>query len=261
MQSILKKYFWSFTVVALSLCSGPASADLYKWSGNGTDWCAQAAKYLEPVGGRPAFTCDSNGDMRTGIKRLCVRLNNYGCMWQRSGSWPGTDMKAGNDGAHDGRGGRNGHSVFRSAPASLAAKFNWFARRGSKSAIAHAESYLPWCDTLGSKPKKGSYYRSCKLDPSDMKPGRKYCRKPASGKPSAAQCKSCNCPSVLAREWVSDTPYAVSDPLPLVDDDGFPNALMIKIALRNSVNEMGGYRPNQTAIDEAIALYPKLYGQ
>lgn len=238
-----------------------AAAELYKWPGNGTDWCNFAEKYLDPVGNRPAFTCDAQGQIITGQVSLCIRLNNYGCMWQRRGSWPGTDMQPGNPGAHDGRGPneRNGHAVFTDPIYSLAAKFHWFARRDRASALDHAETYLPWCDTLGSVAKRGEFYRSCNLSESQRVPGRRYCEKPANGQPSPAQCRACNCPSVLAATWVEGTGFGPTDPLDLIGADGMPNDLLVRIALRNSVNELGGYRPNDAAIEAARQLYPEVY--
>jgi len=61
--------------------------------------------------------------MIEGKRALCIRLNKYGCLWQRRVSWPGTDITAGNDGAHDGKGGTIGHSVFTHPKYALAAKF------------------------------------------------------------------------------------------------------------------------------------------
>jgi len=249
----------TFTIFLWVGSAFPALSDLYKWPGNGTDWCRFAATYLDPVGGRPAFTCDSNGQLLTGRKSLCIRLNNYGCLWQRRESWPGTEMQSGNPGAHDGKGGRNGHSVFVDPIYSLAAKFHWFAKRKKASALDHAKTYLPWCDTLGSVSQRGGFHRSCGLSQSQKIPGRRYCDEPASGQPSSAQCKACNCPSVLAAKWVEGTGFSPTDPLDLVDPNGMPNNLLIRIALRNSVNELGGYRPNGVAIRAAQKLYPRLY--
>lgn len=241
------------------LAAGPAAADRYRVTGDAPHWCEMAAKYLEPVGNRPAFTCAQNGQMITGKRALCIRLNNYGCLWQRGATWPGTDIKPGNDGAHDGRGGRNGHSVFRDPIYSLAAKFHWFAVKKNTSALALAEIYLPWCDTLGSVDERRGFYRSCKVKPAQRVTGRNYCDKPANGRPSAAQCQACNCPSVLAQTWVEGSGYTVLDQLPLVTPSGMPSDLLVEIALRNSVNELGGYRPNAQAVQEAKALYKKIY--
>lgn len=248
-------------VVLLFGLARVAHADLYKVDGPAPGWCEFAAQYLEPVGNRPAFRCAADGTMIDGKRALCIRLNNYGCLWQRRASWPGTDIEPGNNGAHDGRGGRNGHSVFTHPKYALAAKFHWFANRKSQSALSHAETYLPWCDTLGSVDRRGSFYRSCGLKPSQLKPGRSYCRKPTSGTPSAAQCGACNCPSELAAVWVEGTGLGINDPLVLVTADGKPADLLVKIALRNSVNELGGYRPTRALIDEAVITYGLIYGK
>jgi len=243
----------------LMLFAGSASADRYRVEGNAPNWCEMAATYLEPVGNRPAFKCAADGSMVTGKRSLCIRLNNYGCMWQRAGTWPGTDIKQGNDGAHDGRGENNGHSVFRDPIYSLAAKFHWFAIKLDTSALTLAEIYLPWCDTLGSKPRKGNFYRSCDLKPSQRQTSRNYCAKPRNGQPTSKQCSSCNCPSVLAAKWIEGSGFSVQDQLPLLDAEGQPSDLLVEIALRNSVNELGGYRPNQRAVAEAKALYADIY--
>ena len=237
----------------------PTKADLYKWSGTGTDWCRFAQTYLDPVGNRPAFTCDADGRALTGQASLCIRLNNYGCLWQRRASWPGTEMRDGNPGAHDGKGGRNGHSVFVDPVYSLAAKFHWFISRGKRTALQYAETYLPWCDTLGSVTVRNGFYRSCDLKAGQRVAGRRYCEKPASGQPSAAQCNACNCPSTLAAAWTDGTGFGTNDVLELVGPDGMPNDLLVRIALRNSVNELGGYRPNDAAVQAARQLYPTLY--
>lgn len=244
---------------ALALCVGTASADRYRVQGNAPNWCEMAATYLEPVGNRPVFKCSENGSMIDGKRSLCIRLNNYGCIWQRAATWPGTDIKPGNDGAHDGRGGSNGHSVFRNPVYALAAKFHWFAIKRDTSALALAEIYLPWCDTLGSMDTRGGFYRSCRLQAGQRRSSRNYCERPANGRPTSGQCASCNCPSVLAAKWVEGTGFEVRDQLPLVDADGQPSDLLVEIALRNSVNELGGYRPNARAVAEAKSLYAKIY--
>lgn len=249
------------TILALNFIflAGTAAADRYRVQGNAPNWCEMAQKYLEPVGSRPQFKCAANGSMISGKKSLCIRLNNYGCMWQRSATWPGTDIKPGNDGAHDGKGGNNGHSVFRDPVYSLAAKFHWFATKKDTSALKLAEIYLPWCDTLGSSTRKGSFYRSCNLKRSQRRANRAYCEKPSNGRPISGQCSSCNCPSVLAAKWVEGSRFGILDQLPLVDAEGQPSDLLVEIALRNSVNELGGYRPNDKAVAEAKALYSKIY--
>jgi len=253
------RLFVTAITITLLLFVGSASADRYRVQENAPDWCGMAAKYLEPVGNRPAFKCAADGSMIEGKRSLCIRLNNYGCLWQRRATWPGTDIKPGNDGAHDGRGGSNGHSVFRDPVYSLAAKFHWFAIKRDKSALALAETYLPWCDTLGSVPRKGKFYRSCKLKPSQRLASRSYCEKPVHGRPRLGQCSSCNCPSVLAEKWVAGSAFGVRDQLPLVSANGLPSDLLVEIALRNSVNELGGYRPNARAVAEAKALYAEVY--
>ncbi|MEM7664106.1 MAG: hypothetical protein AAF292_17830 [Pseudomonadota bacterium] len=245
--------------LAVLLFAGSASADLYRVKGNAPNWCEMAATYLEPVGSRPAFKCAADGSMVEGKRSLCIRLNNYGCIWQRRATWPGTDIKPGNNGAHDGRNKRNGHSVFRDPVYSLAAKFHWFATKRDTSALSLAGIYLPWCDTLGSVPRKGDFYRSCDLKPSQRQASRNYCEKPVSGQPTSRQCASCNCPSVLATKWVEGSGFSVRDQLPLIGADGQPSELLVEIALRNSVNELGGYRPNARAVAEAQALYADIY--
>ncbi len=248
------------TIAFILLCfMGTASADRYRVEGNAPNWCEMAATYLEPVGNRPDFRCAADGSMIEGRRSLCIRLNNYGCIWQRRATWPGTDIRPSNDGAHDGRGGNNGHSVFRHPVYSLAAKFHWFAIKRDTSALALAEIYLPWCDTLGSVQRRGGFYRSCDLDPSQHQDNRNYCEKPANGRPVPGQCSSCNCPSVLAARWVEGSGFGVRDQLPLVTADGEPSDLLVEIALRNSVNELGGYRPNTRAVAEAKALYAEIY--
>lgn len=196
----------------------------------------------------------------------CVRMNNYGCLWQPEENWEGTPGPDGTDGAHDGEGGNNGHAIFSHPKWSIVASLRWFEVRTSggaqqKSALQLAAKYAPWCDTLGSKGTKPDasgrlWGRGCaggnRPPPGFAGP---ICAEPSSGKPSKAQCQACNCPNSIARFWLKENSASPSDPLVLFDDTGKPT-----VALQNLIKwkiglETGRYQPTQSLLDEAVRVF------
>ena len=126
----------------------PSYADLYPVNKSAPRWCKFSKRFLIPVGDRKPLNCRAPSTVP-----LCIKLNNYGCLWQRTNGWIGTDIKKKNNGAHDNRGQsqnkpiNNGHAVFTHPKWSIAAKLKWFSDRSEgKNFLELAESYLPWCD-------------------------------------------------------------------------------------------------------------------
>lgn len=228
----------------------------------GANWADHAEKYLTNYRENRPF------DRRKDIKTLrCVKMNNYGCLWQTKGNWEGTPGPDGTNGAHDGEGGNSGHAIFLHPKWSIVASLRWFERKASynqskRSALYLAERYAPWCDTIGSKgtkvdPKTGTVWgRGCvggKQPPKGFKGPR--CGKPASGKPSAAQCRVCNCPNSIAAFWLKGTSSGINDGLELFDADGKPTQTMLSIISWKVGLETGRYKPNQLVLDEALGLF------
>ncbi|PCJ90149.1 MAG: hypothetical protein COA52_10740 [Hyphomicrobiales bacterium] len=236
-----------------------AFADLYPVKPLAPNWCKNAKLFLTPVDGRKQVDCKAPDKVP-----LCIKLNNYGCLWQPSAGWKGTDIKKNNNGAHDNRGKRqhvqinNGHAVFTHPKWSIRAKLRWFKKRSrGKSFLNLAEGYLPWCDTQGSKRSKNGWYNSCDLKEHELVAGRKYCSRPSNLKPTKEQCNACNCPTEMAGKWSDGTGLNMHDKPKLFKVNGKPTELMIRLTLRNSVNELAGYRPNQKIMREGIALFMK----
>ncbi len=207
----------------------------------------------------------------------CVRMNNYGCFWQRSrGSnyprnWQGTPGPSGKNGAHDGTGGSNGHAIFEHPKWSIVAAYQWFERltnggQKRRSAFELAQIYAPWCDTIGSGgTKTGDIFkktwgRSCvggKKPPASFR--GPICRKRKN--PSRQQCDSCNCPNNIASYWLKGINALesnkglrrtkISDPLELFDKDGRPTSTF-KLLIKWKVGlEIGAYMPNRKLFEEA----------
>ena len=223
----------------------------------GADWCRYAQAYLQHRSEDRPLSC------RTDRISRCIKLNNYGCLWQRRAKWRGTPWPDGTDGAHDGAGGRNGHSVFEHPKWSVVAAITWFEHRqkaqGIRTALELAERYSPWCDTIGSRGVRNDWARSCK---GGAQPPRGFrgprCRKPANGVPAPGQCNSCNCPNKIAEFWLKDTEFAIDDDLPLFDGDGKPTKLLASI-LKRKITLETGYRPTLALIDESYQVYAPEY--
>jgi hypothetical protein len=257
----MKRLVVLFAALMSLTISGEVNAKLYKVKGQAPNWCEYAKKYLIPIPPRPAIDC-----AKTYKKLRCIKLNNYGCLWQVSSkdAYNGTDIKPGLLGAHDGAGeevkppNKSGHALFTHPKWSISAKLEWFYRRSKgKSALELARSYMNWCDVQGTHMDLGGWHRSCGLADNELVPGRRYCRQPKDGKPLPGQCDYCNCPDVQAAKWVRGTGRKVTDPLVLFEDDGTPKPFMITLALRNSVNELGGYKPNSEVVELGIAEFKK----
>lgn len=227
----------------------------------GADWDRFARTYLWVVPENRLF--DPARD-RTGLR--CIRMNNYGCLWQRAGNWPGTPGPDGTDGAHDGAGGSNGHAIFSHPKWSIVAAFLWFEKRvaqsgGNVTALSLAEVYSPWCDTIGSAGTRADasgklWGRGCsggQQPPAGFR--GPICAKPQDGKPSRAQCQACNCPDAIATFWLRKTDAGINDSLVLFDAAGKPSDTLKKIIPAKIQFETGRYRPTPELIDEAVQAF------
>lgn len=189
----------------------------------------------------------------------CVKMNNYGCLWQSKANWKGTPGPDGSNGAHDGAGGNNGHAIFVHPKWSLVAALDWFYKRSepSRSPLALAEVYSPWCDTIGSagtrKDRHGKVWgRGCsggKQPPKNFK--GPICGKPPSGTPAKGQCDACNCPNSVATFWLRSTGLPISEPLSLFDQ-GKPNTTMRTILINKIALETGRFQPTKELVDAAF---------
>ncbi len=215
-------------------------------------WCAFAQQYLRRPDGA-AINCNTAAPGSSGFR--CLRMLNYGCVKQRSPDragrprpHPGTTWGGNTAGARD----HDNHAVFDDPVMSGVAVLNIIRRyqvAGSRSALAIAERYSPWCDTLGSGSTKADnqgrvWFRTCDVSTSRIPRGALLCAKPANNAPpSAGQCQACNCPSRIAvpiaraggASAVSDQ-EAILQPLELFAADGTPlptASAVLRVKLRN----------------------------
>lgn len=213
------------------------------------DWLNQAAVSLL-YKGEPLTLNGEGGFNETFKVPLCVRLNNYGCVKQGGDPWNGSGGKRDS----------KGHAVFSEPAYSVRAVVRDYCskhRRGLRSAVALANAYSPWCDTLGSLPVYKGWGRSCgdtPLPPSSF--DGPLCQNP-DGEPSPEQCAACNCPTKIAKHWLKGIDD-VSDPysnLGLFDDQGNPNQETLAILLRNKMQiELGGFVPTEAVLNKGISL-------
>lgn len=219
------------------------------------NWREQAVKSLT-YKGKSLSLNRQGGFSETKKTPLCVRLNNYGCVKQGNDPWNGSGGKRDS----------KGHAVFEDPAYSIRAVVRDYCskhRRGLRSAIALADAYSPWCDTLGSLAVYKGWGRSCDdlPNPPDEFPGP-FCKEPE-GEPSDNQCASCNCPSRLAKLWldgidIDETSHGPYDDLALFDTQGAPNREVLSTMLQNKMQiELGGFEPT----DELIAIGISLAGE
>ncbi|WP_157739028.1 hypothetical protein [Labrenzia sp. VG12] len=245
-------------------------------------------KHVEKVGGGYQY---SKLEKRRPFSRSkdihllrCVKMNNYGCLWQRTGderyprNWSGTPGPSGENGAHDGAGTGNGHAVFEHPKWSIIAAYQWFERNtmgGKKNltVLELAEIYAPWCDTIGSAGTKVGYTygeewgRTCQ---GGRKPPVEFngplCQKPAlAAKPSREQCDSCNCPNKIAKYWLTGinelrdnkdlAKVGINDQLVLFDEKGYPSEVF-KLLIKWKVGlETAVYMPNHDLFEAADEVF------
>ena len=234
----------------------------------GFNWQPYAVAYLTNSKGKPFDPKIDTTFLR------CVKMNNYPCLKQRNVPWPHTPGQEGKDGANDGADGpRGGHAIFDHPKWSIIADLQWFERntnRGTKprSALELAEIYMPWCDTLGSSPKKaddkGRYWgNGCKVYVRTAKGWVSksrapvgfvgpICGKPQNGQvPTPSQRQACNDPPSAALTWTRNTGVSTTQPLVLFDQSGRPTEIMLNIIKNVVLNENGHYQPNERLLDEA----------
>jgi hypothetical protein len=234
------------TLTQLAIAS-PAIADSVVAQAD--NWLKQAAESLL-YKGEPLTLNGQGGFNETAKKPLCVRLNNYGCVKQGRDPWNGSSGKRDS----------KGHAVFDDPAYSVRAVVRDYCskhRRGVRSAVALANAYSPWCDTLGSLPVYKGWGRSCgdpPLPPANF--DGPFCQDP-NGEPSQEQCAACNCPSNIAKHWLKgltgiDDPYAN---LELFDDQGVANPETLATLLRNKMRiELGGFVPTDEVLNNGISL-------
>ena len=214
------------------------------------NWCESAKDYLTRSNGQ-AFNCSS-------INLRCIKMNNYGCLQQpRSAPYLGTTWGDNTKGARD----HANHAIFETPEMSVVGIANVYRRylaRGIRTAEAIAETYSPWCDTLGSLTKKQDasgriWYRTCGSSRPPV--GSLKCAKPSSGAPSPGQCQACNCPSQVARQMLKGTQgISTNDELVLFTGTGAPNDLLMTIISNKMVQELG-YRPSADLLRKARESY------
>lgn len=225
----------------------------------GANWRQHAHTYLLVFRERRPFSAAKDSSR-------CVRMNNYGCLWQRRVPWEGTPGPKGLSGAHDGAGGaKRGHAIFDHPKWSIVASMKWFETKHRQSpnlsATDLASYYAPWCDTIGSRATKfdrsgQSWGRSCSDAP---RPAASFkgsmCRRPANGQPSKAQCQACNCPNSIATYWLADTDLDPSQPLKLFDEQGLPNSTLRSLITQKIALETGKFKPTKELMNEAARAF------
>jgi hypothetical protein len=124
-----------------------------------------------------------------------------------------------------------------------------------RSLLAIAETWAPWCDTIGSQITNGAWGRTCKdrlpSVPASFKGPR--CAKPSLA-PSKAQCKHCNCPNVIAAFYSEGVTNDVNQTLVLFDDNRKPMPIMQKLLGRVFIFETG-YVASEQLIADTIASF------
>lgn len=250
----------SFVLLAAAI-AGPAHAQREKIvPPEGANWRSYAEQYLTIFRENRPFSAARDTSSR------CIRMNNYGCIWQARTPWQGTPGSRGEDGAHDGEGGpRGGHAIFVHPKWSIVAGMRWFERKLAEkpnaSALELAAIYAPWCDTIGSRGTKADgtgrrWGRGCRggnQPPAGFTGPR--CGPPPNGVPSRRQCEACNCPTSVARYWLEGSGTASTAPLALFDAAGKPNQAFRSLIKRKTMLETGRFSPSDTLLDEASASF------
>lgn len=185
----------------------------------------------------------------------CIKLNNYVCMKQVPAIWNGS---VGQDG--------DNHTAFSHPKFSLRAKMRDLCSKKKRyqavSALAVAERYSPWCDTLGSGAVRKGWAKSCEdgARPPENHAGP-VCQKPENGVPSDEQCRSCNCPDRIARQMVrgltdrNGQALSINADMELFGPDGQIITDRMKTVLSNQVyQEVGALRPTDALLAESLAI-------
>ncbi len=189
----------------------------------------------------------------------CIKLNNYTCI--RLAKSAGFNW-CGQIGLDYGQ-----HVAFKAPEYSIRSQLRDYlskAKRGVVTARQISVVNQPWCDTLGSVAVRLGWGRSCDDDgakpPADF--DGKLCKRPADGKPSREQCRSCNCPdeagsaSMVSGITKADrAPLTIDDDLKLFTADWNINKERAKDVLRNVTRkEIGGLFANDDVFERAFAL-------
>lgn len=213
------------------------------------NWCEFAKVYLPKGKDGSPFNCANAG--------RCVKLNNYGCVQNHGGSaYPGQLKTPSGKPIVD----KEKHVAFEHPKWSLIKTIKTLQRYqttlGKNSPLAIAETYAPWCDTIGSKKERLGWGRTCVDKLSSVGPDfQPRCEKPSSGTPSNAQCTACNCPNRLAAFYIKGSDVKqITDKIDLFDDQRMPTAAMKSFLRQVSRMELG-YSVADDLLVEAIKAY------
>jgi hypothetical protein len=232
----------ALVVLLLSAVDASAQANI---ATEGPNWCAFAKQFLRNRDGSE-FKCDT--------ARRCIKLNNYGCIQNHSGTAAAGQLKT-----PDGKPVTDPqkHIVFEHPKFSLHRAINTLRRyhdNGLRTTLAIAERWAPWCDTLGSKKLNGTWGRTCPDNlPSVSASHSPRCAKPTKG-PAAGQCDHCNCPSQMAAFYAKGVADSSDTTIELFDADHRPTALMNRLLPRVFIFEQG-LVPSDEFVADGIASY------
>jgi hypothetical protein len=209
------------------------------------NWCNYAKQYLRGRDGS-AFVCAKAG--------RCIKMNNYGCTQNHSSvPAPGQMKTADGKPIHDAQ----KHVLYEHPKWSLHKSMHNLLRYydlHKRSLLTIAETWAPWCDTIGSKVQNGNWGRTC-VDHLPSVPasfGGPRCKK--SPAPTKQQCAHCNCPNVIASFYSKGVSDSVNDDLQLFDNNRRPTPLMNKLLPRMFIFETG-YVASDELVSDAIASF------
>lgn len=211
------------------------------------NWCELAKQFLRKRDGS-AFNCAAAG--------RCIKLNNYGCTQNHTATAIAGQLKtASGKPITD----PQKHVVFEHPKFSLHRSINTLRRyhdQGKRTTLAIAETWAPWCDTLGSKVKNGDWGRTCQdgLPSVPASFAGPRCRKPPSD-PAKQQCAHCNCPNQIARFYAAGVADSPTTEIELFDSNRRPTALMQKLLPRVFIFETG-FVPTDELVADGIASFP-----